>query len=94
MFIRLKGYLGDVLQVMSLLPSSPTENGLLASRIEILTRHQTESLKKMGKGHCVMLCTYVVGFYSLVQWECLVKKCVCVCVYVCVCVCLRALNRI
>ena len=26
-----------------------TENGMLASRIEILTRHQTETLKKMGK---------------------------------------------
>ena len=25
------------------------ENGLLATRIEMLTRHQTESLKKMGE---------------------------------------------
>ena len=34
----------------------PPENGLLASRIEILTRHQTESLKKIGERKFVTIC--------------------------------------
>lgn len=39
----------------------PLENGLLASRIEILTRHQSESLKKMGKS---------VLLFDIVQHNC------------------------
>ena len=41
-YVTLASYFGVIIH-------PPPENGLLASRIEILTRHQSETLKKMGE---------------------------------------------
>ena len=47
-YVTLASYFGVIIH-------PPPENGLLASRIEILTRHQSETLKKMGESALFIL---------------------------------------
>ena len=57
-YVTLASYFGVIIP-------PPPENGLLASRIEILTRHQSETLKKMGESALFILLCTIIKFYTL-----------------------------
>ena len=80
------------------------ENGMLASRIEILTRYHNDTVKKMGTNTMNNIAHLLVfGPIPLYCWLIIILQvydqmymivvCMCVCVCVCVCVCACACMR-